>query len=286
VLPVSLRRWRKQDLLGALREGREFARRLRRERYDVVVDAQGLLKSAWIVSAARKGDSVGYDWASAKEPLASLPIRRKLSVSKDLHAVLRTRILMAAAVGYEFDEDHLEFGIRERFLSGHPPQGLVFVIGSSASSRLWHLEGWRALARKGVDSGYPVTVVWGSEAERNLALQIQDDLDGVTVARERQSIKDVAGVLANAQGVVGLDTGFTHLSSALEVPTVALHGSTSPKRSGVVGDRSRSIEPQIECHPCNMRVCPLTTNDPPCLVGISPERVWEELTAVLEHQSS
>ncbi len=122
------------------------SRKLDLERYDVVVDAQGLAKSAWLVALARKGNSVGYDWGSAREPLASLVYRRKLSVSKGLHAILRTRILMAGALGYEFDENELEFGIHERFRSAGSAKGLVFIIGSSCETRLWSLSSWQALA--------------------------------------------------------------------------------------------------------------------------------------------
>ena len=282
VIPVSLRRWRKQGIPGALRETREFAREFRRERYDVVVDAQGLLKSAWLVGLARKGDSVGYDRRSAREPLASLLYKKKLSVSKDLHAIQRTRILMAGALGYAIDEDPVEFGIRDRFRGSDPPAGLVFIIGSSSESRLWSLSSWKALARRGVANGHSVTVIWGSEDERDMAIEVQGGLEGVFVGEKRESIEEVTGILANARGVVGLDTGFTHIASALEVPTVALYGSTSPERTGLVGKSSRNLQPEIDCHPCNKRICPLDASDPPCRERTPPGKVWEELTDLLD----
>jgi len=282
VIPISLRRWRRQGIPGVIRETRGFARELRSQRYDVVVDAQGLAKSAWLVPLARKGDSVGYDWGSAREPLASLAYRRKLSVSKDLHAILRTRILMAGALGYEFDEKELEFGIRARFRSADPARGLAFVIGSSSETRLWSLSSWKMLARIAAGSGHSVTVIWGSEREKDQALQIQNGVDGVMVAKSRQSIEDVAGILANAAGVVGLDTGFTHIALALEVPTLALFGSTSPGKSGLVGRSSRNLQPEIECHPCNKKICPLNASEPPCRESIPPEKVWEELTDLMD----
>ena len=282
VIPISLRRWRKQGIPGVLRETRDFVRELRADRYDVVVDAQGLLKSAWVTSLARNARSVGFDWGSAREPLASVFYRKKLSVSKDLHAVTRTRILMAHALGYDFDENRIEFGIRERFRSADPASGLALVIGSSAESRLWALSSWKALARIAADAGQAVTVVWGSDGEREMALQIQDGVDGVMVANDRQSIEEVAKTLANSAGVVGVDTGFTHIASALEVPTVALYASTTPGRTGLVAESSRNLRPEIECHPCNERICPLDSSDPPCRSRISPGSVWEELKALLD----
>jgi heptosyltransferase-1 len=282
VIPISLRRWRRQGIPGVLRETGVFARELRSDRYDVVVDAQGLLKSAWLVALARKAESVGYDWASAREPLASVFYRKKLSVSKDLHAVTRTRMLLAGALGYSFDENRIEFGIREGFRNADPAKGLVFVIGSSAESRLWALGSWKALARIAAESGHTVKVVWGSDREKEMALQIQNGGDGVRVAEDRQNIEEIAGILANAEGVVGVDTGFTHIASALEVPTVALYGSTSPGKSGLVVESSRNLQPEIECHPCNKRICPLNASEPPCREKISPDKVWEELMALLD----
>ena len=101
VLPVAMRRWRKHLTNGATwAQWREFKRQLQERVYDYVIDTQGLLKSSLIARNAR-GLRCGYDWDSAREPLASFSYQRKFNVAKNLHAVERNRQLVAKALGYE-----------------------------------------------------------------------------------------------------------------------------------------------------------------------------------------
>ncbi|HIQ53746.1 MAG TPA: lipopolysaccharide heptosyltransferase I, partial [Pseudomonas pachastrellae] len=93
VIPVAIRRWRKKPL-QAVRSGEwgNFKRRLRETQYDLVIDAQGLLKSAWLTRYAR-AEVVGLDKSSAREPLAARFYQRRLAVAWGQHAVERTRQL-------------------------------------------------------------------------------------------------------------------------------------------------------------------------------------------------
>lgn len=277
VLSVPLRRWRKEGVGRAWRETKAFAQRVRETKYDLVVDAQGLLKSAGISLLARKRRTVGYGWGSAREPLASILYGNRVSVSTEQPAIQRTRSLLARALGYEWAKDPVEFGIGDHFQTGRPRHGIVLIPGASWTSKLWPLEAWKTLTRRAAAEGQTVTLIWGTEKEQSRALQIQDGLPGVTVAAERKDLEGVARILAGAQGVVGLDTGFTHLAAALDVPTVALFGPTSPERVGLMGEHTRNLGPGIECHPCHQRICPLDAASPPCQDRITPDRVWETL---------
>ncbi len=100
VIPVAVRRWRKHPL-RAWRSGewRAFTAAIHAERYDAVIDAQGLLKSAWLARHAH-GPLHGLDRRSAREPLASLFYRHRHAVAWGRHAVLRVRELFARALGY------------------------------------------------------------------------------------------------------------------------------------------------------------------------------------------
>jgi heptosyltransferase-1 len=102
VFPIALRRWRKTFWQTATRqEIRMFFQTINQTRYDVVLDAQGLLKSLWVLRKIGSGERVGMDWQSVREPLASLGYQRKISVPKAQHAIVRLRQLFSAALGYE-----------------------------------------------------------------------------------------------------------------------------------------------------------------------------------------
>ena len=103
IIPVAVRRWRKHLWQGATwREMAAFQRAIRERTYDAILDTQGLTKSALLASRAH-GPLAGYAADSAREPLAARFYDRHFSVDKNLHAVLRNRLLGAAAFGYGVD---------------------------------------------------------------------------------------------------------------------------------------------------------------------------------------
>ncbi|RYG00704.1 MAG: lipopolysaccharide heptosyltransferase I, partial [Chitinophagaceae bacterium] len=87
--------------------------------------------------------------------------------------------------------------------------------------------------------------------------------------------------------VVGLDTGFSHLAGALETPTIALYGATSPGKVGLIGFHTKNmqLEPSLPCMPCHKRQCKWlpdnSTETPPCMEGIKPGHVWDMLKTTL-----
>src|SRR5450756_474124 len=118
VIPVAWRRWRKSLYAPAtLSEIAGNLRAIRAPRYDEIVDSQGLLRTAVIARLAR-GRRHGYDTANIREPLAALFYDVRHSVSRDLHAVERNRILSGLALGYA-PQGAPDFGLdRARFVVG------------------------------------------------------------------------------------------------------------------------------------------------------------------------
>ena len=121
VIPVAIRRWRKNGLRALLSgEWGGFRKQLRMEEYDQVLDAQGLIKSA-LVSWMARGERVGLDADSAREPLASRFYDRSIAVAKGEHAVIRLRRLFAEALGYPMPKSTANSAIRSQKLASHPP---------------------------------------------------------------------------------------------------------------------------------------------------------------------
>lgn len=234
VLPLAWRKWRRQlfqraswRAMGALRE------ELRSERYDLVLDLQGLLKSAlWGLQA--RGPLAGYDRYSAREPLAALCYALTAGVPRALHAVQRCRQLAAAHLGYALPGGAPDFGLRA------PPGGwagpqpyAVLIPNASRPEKLWPQERWIAVGRQLRDSGLTPVVLWGSEAEQTLAEHIAAGCDGAVPPFLK--VDAMAALLAGARQVVGLDTGFTHLAAALGRPTIGIYCDHDPGLAGVTG---------------------------------------------------
>lgn len=281
VIPIGLRRWLKMRNFAAWREARAWRRSLQERDYDLVIDAQGLLKSAWVVRAARATVKHGYDAASAREPWASRCYDLRHAVPTDRHAIERSRALCAAALGYQ-SAGPLRFGIAEHFADvPRDPRRLVFIVGTSWASKLWTAAHWRELASEALAAGDAVELIWGSPEERQLAESIASASPGIHLAAERLSIEAVARRLVAAAGVVGLDTGFTHLAGALDTPTVGLFGPTATERVGLFGPHTSNLRlrPPLPCMPCHKRTCAQVPAGSPaaCLAALDAEAVWREL---------
>lgn len=280
-IPIQLRRWVKQRDQHSWREFKTWRKALQTQAYDYVIDAQGLLKSALIAKCAIATSGVdGYDKHSAREPITHWLYKRTHSVDKNQHAVERTRQLVGKVLGYQ-PEPALNFGINQNFTHIQKnPRKLVFIIGTSWVTKLWATSEWQALTQIALDAGFSVEIIWGSSDEQAIADAIIAACPQATRPAQRLSITTIAEKLVEAAGVVGLDTGFSHLAGALETPTIALYGATSPTKVGLIGEHTHNLQldEPLDCMPCHKRQCkwlPENSRDTPaCMTGIKAGQVW------------
>lgn len=242
VLPAPVRRWRQQWGRTLAREFPCFVRSLRAQPYDVILDSQGLLKSALITRLA-KGLRCGQDWRSARESLAGWCYDRTCAVARGRHAVVRNRELAALALGYPPPEDDLDYGVTVPPAPADlalPADYLVCLHGASRASKLWPVDCWRELVRRLAEQGVRVVTPWSSDQERQRAAAIASVTPDSQVL-PRLGLRPLAGVLAGARGVVGLDSGLSHLAVALDRPTLALYLDTAPALTGLLGKPGRAV---------------------------------------------
>ena len=226
VIAVAVRRWRGQP--WPWKEIAAWRRELRAERYDAVVDTQGLLKSALIARCAL-GRRHGMDAASARERLASWFYDARHAVPRGLHAVERNRRLAAAALGYRIAPS-VDYGLSSAQAAAGEAYS-VFLTMTSRADKLWPEERW---IESGRALGGRVVLPWGSGAERARAQRIAAALPGAEVPA-RMTLDQLARLFARSRFVLGLDTGLTHLAAALGVRTVGLYAGSDPALTGIFG---------------------------------------------------
>jgi heptosyltransferase-1 len=202
--------------------------------YDAVVDTQGLLKSALVTGLAR-GRGYGLDWKSSREPL-SLFYNRTFRVAWKQAAVERNRALAAQALRYTPCSD-VRYGI-SAVAAAYPwlttDRYVVLIHATSARPKLWAEEHWIALGCALRERGVTSVLPWGSSHERERSERLSHSIAGSVVPPPLQ-LSDVAALLAQAHGAIGVDTGLTHLAGALRVPTVGIYTATDPRRTGLYG---------------------------------------------------
>ncbi|EFE97156.1 lipopolysaccharide heptosyltransferase RfaC [Serratia odorifera] len=244
VIPVAIRRWRKNWFGSETRQQRcDFKRQLQARNYDVVIDAQGLMKSAALITRIAKGSKHGQDCKSAREPFASWFYNHRHDIDKQQHAVERTRELFAKSLGYPKPTTHGDYAIAARFL-GDPPadagQYLVFLHATTRDEKHWPEANWRELIALIEPTGLGIKLPWGAEHEHQRAQRLADGFPHVEVL-PKLSLQQIAEVLAGAQGVVSVDTGLSHLTAALDRPNITLFGPTDPGLIGGYGQNQRSL---------------------------------------------
>lgn len=284
VIPVAVRTWRRQ--LSSMRTWRaffNFYQALRMKRYDAVIDAQGLLKSALIARLA-KGRRLGLDKHSAREPAAAFLYQKKIAVARDQHAILRTRQLFADALGYDLPDSAPDYDINRTQLEipDTTQKYVVFFHGTTWETKHWPESHWVRLAQIVQQQGLQVRLAWGNAAEKARAERIAAASTGAEVL-PALSLIQMASILAGATGVISVDTGLGHMAAALSVPAVSLYGPTNPKLCGALGVSQVHLAGQLPCAPCYKRVCQFREEqlEPPCLVSLSPEAVWMALQSVI-----
>ena len=240
VLPMAWRKWRSQlfspKTWAAMRALRD---EMREAKYDLVLDLQGLIKSALWARQAR-APIAGYDKASIREPQATWFYTLQAAVSRELHAVDRCRLLAAAHLGYKLPTGSRgplvppDFGLKVRAGDWAPRNKYAVLIpNASRREKLWPERHWAAVGKRLQERGWMPVVLWGRDSEQTLAERIAASCDGdvppfLTVAQ-------TASVLAEANQVVGLDTGFTHLAAALGRPTLGIYCDHEPGLAGITG---------------------------------------------------
>ena len=250
VIPVALRRWRKSLASPATwREMRAFRATLQAENYDLVIDTQGLMKSALITRMAR-GRRCGYAASSAREPLAARFYDATFEVPGSLHAVERNRRLAALAAGYTASATP-DYGIAVPPAPTFASPNAVLLTATSRDDKLWPEDRWIAAGRALHQRGLSCLLPAGSATERERATRIAQAIPGA-VALPPLSLPELAAQLADARIVIGVDTGLVHLAAALGRPTLALFCASDPALTGVVASTpainlgSRGRPPSVE----------------------------------------
>ncbi|MBP2153241.1 MULTISPECIES: lipopolysaccharide heptosyltransferase RfaC [Erwinia] len=246
VLPVAIRRWRKHWFGSQAREERVvFKRALQSREYDAIIDAQGLIKSAALVTRLAKGVKHGQDSRSAREPFASWWYDKRHEISKQQHAVQRTRELFAKSLGYALPTTIGDYAIAQHFTQALPAdanQYLVFLHATTRDNKHWPEAHWRELIELMQPSGLTIKLPWGAEHEHQRALRLAEGFDFVEVL-PKLTLEQVARTLAGARAVVSVDTGLSHLTAALDRPNITLYGPTDPGLIGGYGKNQVALRP-------------------------------------------
>lgn len=246
VIPCDLRRWRKAPFAAQTRaEWAAFKSELQAQTYDWVLDLQGLTKSAliaWLartapggkkVALAHRTDGSGYE--APTRWVADVAV----SMEPHVHAVQRSRNLCAQALGYTVPVGEY-FGLLSRVESAQAAteniatdkQVVALVHGTSRLDKEWPLDQWVALGRRLLAQGYAVALAHGSAKERTTSEQIAAQLGAGAAVWPTMDLAQVTDALGHCAGCIGVDSGLSHIATALNLPHVQIYNFDTAWRTG------------------------------------------------------
>lgn len=266
---------------------RRLARDLAPKHYDQAIVLPNAWKSAlvpWLAGIPRRTGWTGefrhglLNDARKLDPL-KLPrmVQRFCALALDRDAILPSPLPMPRLASDPVKRAALldRLGLR-----ADPPVACFCPGAEYGPAKRWPAEHFAALARALAQRGRQVWLV-GSARDREVTAPIAAavgsacrDLAGET------SLDEAVDLLAAAALVVTNDSGLMHVAAALDRPTIALFGSSSPAFTPPLSERARIVRTAVPCSPCFQRVCPLGHFD--CMRKLEPDTVLAHAEAILD----
>jgi lipopolysaccharide heptosyltransferase I len=262
-------------------------RRKIKNKNQVALDFQGLLKSGLIAFLSRARKRTGFSRKNLKEPLASFFYTDRLEpIPEDGH-VISKNLKLLSKIGIH--EDRFEFplqvpeelseSVRKKlraFGYSKDKKLIVYNLGAAWETKRWFPEKWAKLIEIVKNEKLFPVLLWGNEKERELALAVNKET-GVPPA-PFFTVKEVIALLKESALLVSGDTFALQAACALSVPVVGIFGPTNPGRNGPFSPTDKIVYHQLECNPCYQRTCRTME----CLKKISPEEVAVQILQTLE----
>jgi heptosyltransferase-1 len=284
VIPVGLRRLKQQGWwrLKTLKEIWAMLKKIRATHYDLIIDAQGLYKSALLACLAR-GKRVGLAKGSSRENVGWL-YQQRFFISWELHAIKRVRELFAQALHYDYKEQHVDYQLGS--WQGQDSKELVFVHATTWATKHYPQKYWHQLVRFACQNLWIVALPQVNTHEQREAQEIITGFEQHAVVLPKMDLTAMRDYLRKARGVVAVDTGLAHIAAAMNVPTLTLYGPTDPKEIGTQGQHQEHLHAIFECAPCWQVVCThvdrMHEPHPPCFKTIPPILVWDRFSKLLD----
>jgi heptosyltransferase-1 len=242
VLPMGERRWRRSRWQADTQcERKAFLAELQRETYDAVIDFQGLIKSALVARRARlvpggfratyanASDACSYEW-----PVRWL-LDRLVPMPKRIHAVARYRALAAGALAYQPATVPV-YDLRQGASAPDPgTRTVVLAHGTTRPDNEWPEACWIALGQRLIAQGYEVALPQAGGPELALANRLAAALGPQAKVWPKLTLAQVLDCMASTAGVVGVDSGLSHMAVALGLPHVQIFSQPRAWRAGPVG---------------------------------------------------
>lgn len=259
VIPIKLRFWKKKWYkLSTWKTYSEYIKQLNNNKYDIIIDAQGLLKtSVLFTNQITHGIKHGMDFISAKEPMSCWFYHKKHYINKNQHAIERVRQLFSYSLQYTLPTNLGKYNIAQNFnskIQSHDINPyLIFFHATTQSNKHWPESHWYILINHAIKMGYRVKLPFWTSNEELRVRKLQRFCTQIIIL-PNFTLHQISNQIINSEAVISVDTGLSHLAAALNCPNLTLYGPTNPKLIGTYGYQNQIIirsptKKMVDIHP-------------------------------------
>jgi len=249
ILTINLKSIKKdkKQLLNEIKKIKFYAN----NHYDLVIDAQGLIKSA--ISSKLLGDKiVGFSKNSIREGVASYFYQQKVEIAYKANAIERNIKVLCEPLNIEVKkEDILN---KEPFLYYKSTPKLpiesyvVFVVGASVAPKIYPKELFLEVAKRLNEN---ILVIWANDEEKSVAQFLKEHNQNITIA-PKVNLDELKALIHKAKLVIGGDTGPTHMAWALNTPSITLFGNTPEYRNTYITKINKVLKSSSVVNPLKL----------------------------------
>ena len=289
IIPIRTKVWRKNWNRQSLGEILDTVKALRRQKFDLVLDLHGLIKSGIIARLSGAPIRTGFHRNNCKEKINALFTNQKSPYKAGgIHVVDRYLELLQTALGKVEIAKHFPLQIPDesdkkiaRFFDENLTHRPIIGInpGAGFETKQWELKRFAELAdRISAELGYSILLTWGPGEEFKVE-QISAQMKQKCWIAPPTSILESIALYKQMALLVSCDSGPLHLAAASDIPTVSIFGPTDPVRNGAYGTDHEVVYKMLSCSFCWKKTCPLGTKE--CMQQVSVDEVFQ---AVKDHQ--
>lgn len=270
-----------------------LGRQLRQNHYTQAIVLPGSLKSALVPYFAKIPKRTGFVGENRYGLLNDIRILDELRLPKMVDRFASLAFSSSDRIPQSVPQPHLvantenQQGCLKKFQLNTDKPIIAMCPGAEyGDAKRWRVHHFAETAQRCVDQGYQVWY-FGSNKDADTAEQIIEQSGGIGISLcGKTSLDEAVDLLALSNAVICNDSGLMHIAAALDLPLIAIYGSSSPDHTPPLSNKARILSLNMPCSPCFERTCPLGHTD--CLEKLTPDMVMNALNEMLpeKHNAS
>ena len=230
------------------------AKRIRQfGKFDLVIDMQGLIKSAFVSKIISSKQTIGFHRSSSREGISSIFYTHTFKVDYKENIIFRNVSLIGYALNIIIKQNEIKnkepflYSSKEYNFSSfsNNMKNIILIPGASHPSKCYPIENFYQILKK-IDANF--TIIWGNESEKFLANQIKKLYPTANISK-KISIDELISLIKQADLVIGSDTGPSHMAWAVNIPSIILFGCTPGYRNAYETSINKVLESDSKVNP-------------------------------------